>query len=182
MPRPLRRSSLALLLGLVLAGCSGASSEPVRTPAPIPPPPSPLRGLTAAEVEALKAGDGAGAARAAELNGYPGPRHVLELADSLALTPEQRAGVEAARARMLATARALGAEIIAGEAGLEASFREGAMGPEELGRRVRALAEMRGRLRLAHLEAHLETAALLTPEQRQRYHQLRGHAEGAGHH
>ncbi len=52
------------------------------------------------------------------------------------------------------------------------------MGAEELGRRVRAIAELRGRLRLAHLEAHLETAALLTPEQRQRYHHLRGHGEG----
>ncbi len=30
-------------------------------------------------------------AQAAELNGYPGPLHVLELADALELTPEQRA-------------------------------------------------------------------------------------------
>jgi Spy/CpxP family protein refolding chaperone len=52
------------------------------------------------------------------------------------------------------------------------------MGAEERGRRVRAIAELRGRLRLAHLEAHLETAALLTPDQRQRYHQLRGHGGG----
>jgi len=178
MRLPARLAARVLSLGLLVAACAGPGREPVRTPAPIPAPPSPLRGLSAAEVEALKAGDGAGAARAAELNGYPGPKHVIELADSLALSPEQRAGVEASRARMLATARPLGAEIIAGEAGLEAAFREGAMGAEELGRRVRALAELRGRLRLAHLEAHLETAALLTPEQRQRYQHLRGHGEG----
>ena len=29
-----------------------------------------------------------GLALAAELNGYPGPLHVIELADSLRLTPE----------------------------------------------------------------------------------------------
>lgn len=175
---PARLAAHLLPLGLLVAACAGPGREPVRTPAPIPPLPSPLRGLSAAEVEALRAGEGAGVARAAELNGYPGPRHVLELADSLALSPDQRAGVEASHGRMLARARALGAEIIAGEAGLEASFREGAIGAEELGRRVRALAELRGRLRLAHLEAHLETAALLTPEQRQRYQHLRGHGEG----
>ncbi len=173
-----RLAPRVLMLGLLLAACAGSAQDPARTPAPIPSPPSPLRGLSAAEVEALRSGDGAGAARAAELNGYPGPKHVLELADSLALTPDQRAGVEASRGRMLATARRLGAEIIAGEAGLEAAFRGGMLGAEELGRRVRALAELRGRLRLAHLEAHLETAALLTPDQRQRYHHLRGHGEG----
>ena len=36
-----------------------------------------------------------GLALAAELNGYPGPRHVLDLADQLGLTPEQQ--VEAQR-------------------------------------------------------------------------------------
>ncbi len=182
MRLPARRAALLLSLGLLFAACTGRAQDPVRTPAPIPPSPGPLRGLTAAEVEALRAGDGAGAARAAELNGYPGPEQVLELADSLALTLEQRTGLEASRGRVLAAARALGGDIIAGEAGLESAFREGAMGAEELGRRVRALAELRGRLRLVRLTAHLETAALLTPGQRERYRDLRGRAGSAGHH
>lgn len=177
MSHPARLAACVLSLGLLVA-CAGPARDPARTPAPIPSPPTALRGLSPAEVEALRVGEGAGAARAAELNGYPGPKHVLELADSLALSPDQRAGVEASRTRMLATARRLGAEIIAGEAGLEAAFREGAIGAEELGRRVRAIAELRGRLRLTHLEAHLETAALLNAEQRQRYQHLRGHGEG----
>jgi hypothetical protein len=33
-------------------------------------------------------------ALAAELNGYPGPRHVLELGEQLGLTEQQRAGVQ----------------------------------------------------------------------------------------
>lgn len=163
------------VLGLGAASCTGAAQEPVPTPAPIPGPPVPLRGVPPAEVEALRAGAGMGQAAAAEFNGYPGPTHVLELADTLALTPEQRTGVEAIRAGMLGEARRLGAEVVAGEAGLEASFRGGAMDAEELERRVNALANLRGRLRLTHLRAHLETAAVLSPDQRERYRRLRGH-------
>ncbi len=151
-------------------------------PAPIPASPGPLRGLDSAEVEALRAGDGMGQARAAELNGRPGPKHVLELADSLGLSPEQRARVEEVRARMLAAARPLGAEILAGEAGLESAFREEAMDDAELARRVKALAEQRGRLRLVHLQAHLETSALLTPAQREQYYQLRKPSPTPAHH
>lgn len=182
MRSPRHRAASLLTFGLLLAACAGPTREPVRMPAPIPDPVEPLRGVPPAEVEALRAGDGMGQARAAELNGHPGPKHVLELADSLALTPDQRARVAEVHGRMAAAARAIGVEILAGEAGLEASFRAGEMDAVELERRVSALAVQRGRLRLAHLEAHLETAALLTPAQRERYYQLRKHGAGPGHH
>lgn len=44
-----------------------------------------VKTLSQAEVDELLAGSGMGVARPAELNGFPGPRHVLDLADSLAL-------------------------------------------------------------------------------------------------
>src|SRR5690606_6995496 len=44
-------------------------------------------GLTAEEVTGLLEGQGMGMAWPAELHGYPGPLHVLELADALDLTP-----------------------------------------------------------------------------------------------
>ena len=37
-----------------------------------------IRGLTENEISELRQGHGMGLARAAELNGYPGPRHVLD--------------------------------------------------------------------------------------------------------
>ena len=43
----------------------------------------------------LKAGRGMGLALAAELNGYPGPSHVLELADKLKLSAEDKAALVA---------------------------------------------------------------------------------------
>src|SRR5258705_4499780 len=53
----------------------------------------PIKALSDQQVADLKAGRGMGLALAAELNGYPGPAHVLELSDKLALTVEQRARV-----------------------------------------------------------------------------------------
>ena len=50
-----------------------------------------IKALSAEEVNQYRAGAGMGYARAAELNRYPGPMHVLELAGPLALTPDQRA-------------------------------------------------------------------------------------------
>src|ERR1700745_1824509 len=55
-----------------------------------------IRGLSDQEVSDLREGRGMGRARAAELNGYPGPRHVLDAARAgqLALTPEQTRAAE----------------------------------------------------------------------------------------
>src|SRR6056297_1838494 len=65
-------------------------------------------GLSADEVIGLREGRGMGLARSAELHSYPGPMHVLELADALDLSAEQRAEAERLRAEMLAEARPLG--------------------------------------------------------------------------
>ena len=49
-----------------------------------------MKSLSDQQLSDLRAGRGMGMALPAELNGYPGPVHVLELADALGLTPEQR--------------------------------------------------------------------------------------------
>jgi acetylornithine/succinyldiaminopimelate/putrescine aminotransferase len=48
-----------------------------------------IMALSNQQVADLKAGRGMGLALAAELNGYPGPNHLLELSDKLALTSDQ---------------------------------------------------------------------------------------------
>src|SRR5262245_35073714 len=63
--------------------------------------------LSDEDVRGFLDGRGMGLAKAAELNGHPGPMHVLELADELRLTPEQRALVTTAFDRMKAKARRL---------------------------------------------------------------------------
>ena len=50
----------------------------------------PIKALSEQQVADLNAGRGIGMALAAELNGYPGPSHTLELADKLELSADQR--------------------------------------------------------------------------------------------
>jgi hypothetical protein len=45
-----------------------------------------IKTLSDQQIGDLRAGRGMGLALAAELNGYPGPMHVLELADALGLS------------------------------------------------------------------------------------------------
>ncbi|MFO7892187.1 MAG: periplasmic heavy metal sensor [Longimicrobiales bacterium] len=130
--------------------------------------------LTADEVAALLEGAGMGLARPAEMNGYPGPRHVLDLADSLALTPEQAEQVQAIFRAMHHRAVELGREIIDAEKRLDAAFAGDADAPA-LQAQVTALARLRGELRWTHLRAHLETVEVLTAHQRHSYDRLRGY-------
>ena len=134
-----------------------------------------IKALAPAEVEALLLGEGMGFALAAELNGYPGPKHVLELADSLALTAPQREAVHALMEEMGAQARRLGAELVAAERALDRSFAERSVQPAGLREAALAIAARRGDLRAVHLSAHLGTSEILTAHQRQLYRQLRGY-------
>src|SRR5882724_3029275 len=54
----------------------------------------PIKALSDQQVADLKAGRGMGLALAAELNGYPGPSHLLELSDKLNLSTDQRAAIQ----------------------------------------------------------------------------------------
>jgi hypothetical protein len=151
-----------------------------------------VRGLSREEVEDLREGRGMGLARAAELNDYPGPLHLLDAADTgaLALTAAQREAVERLFAQMSEAARRLGAEILIAEAELEADFRRHQVGPGRLDARLGRLASLRAELRGVHLQAHVGTRALLTEAQLARYREIRGYAKptprpghphGAGH-
>lgn len=134
-----------------------------------------IKSLSPREIADLQAGRGMGLALAAELNGYPGPLHTLELAEPLKLTPEQHARTREVFARMQAEARALGAEVIAAERALDALFRERTVTPEKLAAATDAAARTQGRLRAAHLRHHLQMMEVLAPEQVDAYQRLRGY-------
>ena len=78
-----------------------------------------IKALSDREISDLTEGRGLGLAKAAELNGYPGPMHVLELADSLGLSDQQRVKVQELFAAMKAEAIPLGEKLIAQEADLD---------------------------------------------------------------
>lgn len=168
---------LTLLLVLAVAGSALAQdhAHPMKTPfAGLEQ--RPIKALSPAEIADLEAGRGMGLARVADLNLYPGPTHVLELADSLGLTPEQRARTEAVRAAMTHAARDAGSGVIEAEAALDRLFAERRADPESLRLAVAATATRQAELRRVHLAAHLDMAQILTPEQIRRYAMLRGYA------
>ena len=139
-----------------------------------------IKALSEQETADLLAGRGMGMARAAELNHYPGPAHVLELKDRLALTQEQLAGITESFARMAAAAKPIGAELVERERALDAGFRSGGLTTGELGRRTDEIAALQGRLRAVHLGAHLEMKRILSPQQVATYDGLRGYGLPAG--
>lgn len=142
---------------------------------------SPVRGLSAQEVDDLRAGRGMGFARMAELNNYPGPRHVLALQEELKLSAEQQASIEAIFSAMQTEAQALGEQILTREEQLGAAFVGGAVDEATLQQHVMTLAELYGQLRVAHLRAHLQVTPLLTPEQITAYNELRGYIGNGDH-
>ena len=142
----------------------------------------PIKSLSDDETRQYLAGAGMGYAKAAELNGYPGPMHVLELADKLALSAEQRTAVRQLMESHKAEARALGAKRVEAEKRLDSLFRTGKVDEPALADAVRATASIEGEYRLSHLETHRRMRALLTEEQIKRYNELRGYAETSHHH
>lgn len=131
--------------------------------------------LTDQQIEQLRNGDGMGFALPAELNHYPGPKHVLELADELGLSTEQREATEEIFAAMQERAQALGAEIIEAERHLNQRFRHRHVDEGSLREQTGAIAALEGELRFVHLSAHLRMVELLSDEQVARYDQLRGY-------
>jgi len=136
-----------------------------------------IKALSDEDIAALRNGDGMGLAKAAELNGYPGPRHVVALVRQLRLSESQAAQVTAIRDRMSAMARPLGDELIDHERTLDQLFAQRAITPERLTAAMAAIGDIQGRLRAVHLAAHLETRAVLSAEQIAQYDKLRGYTE-----
>jgi hypothetical protein len=139
-----------------------------------------IKALSADEVAGYLAGAGMGLAKAAELNHHPGPMHVLELADALGLDDGQRTAVAAVERRMRERAVALGRRLVDAEAALDAAFAAGTIDDAGLRTRLHDIADLHADLRHAHLAAHLETRALLRPEQVARYDELRGYTTAGG--
>ena len=140
----------------------------------------PIKALSDQQIADLKAGRGMGMALAAELNGYPGPLHVLELADKLELSAGQRSSVQRQFDAMKAEAMPLGSRLIEQEAELDRQFGSRTITPESLKTAIAAVASTQGELRETHLKYHLSTGAILSPSQMTKYAELRGYGGGHG--
>ncbi|HEX6132783.1 MAG TPA: hypothetical protein VFZ24_02295 [Longimicrobiales bacterium] len=134
-----------------------------------------IKALDSAAVQDYLTGAGMGFALAAELNGHPGPRHVLELADQLRLTEAQREATSRIFDGMQREATALGEQIVELERELDRRFAHRHIDAQTLDELTGKVALLNGRLRAVHLRAHIEQTALLTGEQITLYQRLRGY-------
>jgi Spy/CpxP family protein refolding chaperone len=134
-----------------------------------------MKALSGDDILALLDGQGWGLAKAAELNHYPGPKHVLELASPLQLSETQRAETQRIYDAMHAEAVHLGELILDKERDLDSLFSRKAITSHQLQNVGREIARLQGELRIIHLQAHLDTARVLTPTQMNKYDELRGY-------
>jgi hypothetical protein len=141
-----------------------------------------LKSLSDNDVQSLQNGTGeafGGMAKLAELNGYPGPRHVLDMASELQLTDMQRTEIEHIYQNMSNKAKSIGAAIIAIEQDMDTAYANKTITEEELRLMLDKSADFYGQLRYVHLSAHLDTVQILTIEQIQMYNKMRGYDSGS---
>lgn len=134
-----------------------------------------IKALSDREIADIRAGKGMSLALPAELNGYPGPSHVLELAAPLKLSESQRAQTQNLFRQMQDEARAAGEDLISAEAALDKLFKDKQVTPALLSQATSRAAAAQGRLRETHLRYHLLMMDVLSAEQVNQYNRLRGY-------
>ena len=136
-----------------------------------------IKSLSADDIRELSEGGGWGLAKAAELNGVPGPAHILEMASEIKLTPTQQVEIEKTYQQMSSEAISLGNQLIQLEATLNTHFADGSINQTLLEQSVQDIERVRAQLRIVHLSAHLQTPNILTKEQISLYNELRGYSQ-----
>ena len=120
-----------------------------------------------------------GLALAAELNGYPGPSHLVELSDQLGLTSEQFSSLKRMFDAMKAETIPIGENLVAQEQELDRLFADNLISEQQLKTATQNIGQTQARLRNAHLRYHLQARAILQPSQIRRYAELRGYSAEA---
>jgi len=139
-----------------------------------------IKALSADEVAGYLQGKGLGLAKAAELNQYPGPSHVLALASELELTETQKDQTRKIFNEMQSTASELGYLLVESEGELDKLFANKSIDEQSLSSLVVQIGELDASIRYAHLRAHLQQRAVLSTQQIHRYNQLRGYPVPGG--
>ena len=135
-----------------------------------------IKALSPDDMKALQNGEGMGYAMAAELNHYPGPRHVLDMKEQLQLSPEQTRSLQAMFDRMHKRAVDVGRRLIESERALDRAFASTTISLASLKKLVSTAEELRGQLRYGHLAAHIDARSVLNAQQVEAYDRLRGYS------
>jgi hypothetical protein len=139
-----------------------------------------IRTLSEEDIRQLQNGEGWGLAKAAELNGIPGPAHLLEIADQgmIELSQGQIDQIRDLHREMKTLAVPVGLRLIDEERELNRRFAVGEITEEKLRQLLAQIADTTAELRYVHLSTHLRTLPILTPHQVHTYNRIRGYSEG----
>lgn len=137
-----------------------------------------IKSLSAEDIRQLKNGKGWGLAKAAELNGLPGPAHILQMKDKISLSNNQEKQVQSLFEDMESKAIPLGFQLVDLEKKLNEAFANKTITKELLKEQLDAISAVNSKLRYVHLAAHLMTPDILSPVQIEKYNQLRGYHSG----
>lgn len=182
MVRILVSGSLILLFAVfLLTGCADKSAGNSELSSPYQGEENrEIKALSSEDIEGYLNAKGMGYAKAAELNHYPGPRHVLDMSQQLDLSDEQIGSVESIFEGMQNEAKIIGARIVDQERVLDEEFASGRINEELLAQRISSIATDEGELRLVHLATHLELKSVLSEDQVEKYDELRGYLGAEG--
>ncbi len=134
-----------------------------------------IKSLSKEDVAQLEAGKGWGLAKAAELNGVPGPLHILEMSSEINLSETQLEQIQSIFDEMQELAIQVGERYVSKEKELNTAFANGEINPEKLKELTSEIGSIRGELTFVHLQAHLKSADVLSGEQIKKYNMLRGY-------
>ena len=123
--------------------------------------------------EGLLNAEGMGQAAYAERNGYPGPKHALELAKELQLSDTQKKSLRSLVEEMTTRGKELGERIIQIEEEMNKAFENGVVTEKSVRADADQIGRLRGKLRALHLNAHLKAKKILTEKQIEMYRKLR---------
>ena len=135
-----------------------------------------IKSLSETDIEELRNGKGWGLAKAAELNGVPGPAHLLEMKKEIGLNPEQIHAIENLYQKMKQEAIPLGLELIELEKQLNNHFSNQTITDELLRELLQKISQVYSELRYVHLSTHLKTPEIITSDQITLYNKLRGYS------
>ena len=135
-----------------------------------------IKSLSPKDIAELKRGGEWGLAKAAELNGLPGPVHLLEMREEFHLNDAQVTEITKIYNEMKSQAIQQGERLIALELELENHFQNRTINNTLLRSSLDAIEEVRKELRYIHLSAHLATPEILSEKQIEKYNELRGYS------
>lgn len=137
-----------------------------------------IKALSDDMIDGYRMGRGMGMAKAAELNHYPGPMHILDMKAKLQLTSEQISQLQAIFEIMHTEAVSNGNRLIDEEQALDDIFAKGVADSSMVQSLTARIGELHAKIRFAHLNAHVKAQKILSKEQIALYDQERGYTEG----